>query len=41
MLHYIRRAQQGHRVTKDRRAPGRAIDYDGPERRSGRDRRKE
>lgn len=39
MLHHIRRAQQGHRVTKDRRDPGKAIDYNGPERRSGRDRR--
>jgi len=41
MLHYIRRAQQGHRVTKDRRDPGKTIDYNGLERRSGRDRRKE
>ncbi len=41
MLHHIRRARQGHRVTNDRRDPSRAIGYDGPERRSGRDRRKE
>ena len=41
MLHHIRRAQQGHRATKDRRDPSKAIDYNGPERRSGRDRRVE
>ncbi len=41
MLHHIHRAQQGHRVTKDRRDPGKAVDYSGTERRSGRDRRRE